>query len=338
MALAPCVVAFVLAATAFYCSAPGVVGGDSPELTAAAFHLGSAHAPGYPLFVLLGHLFQFLPVGTPAFRMTLFSIVVQLLAFYLLVQTLEDLSDSSKSKGAALVVGTWVFAGPLVFHQMVSPEVFALHLLTVSLLLMVLLKPNLPHLYLGAFGAGLGLAHHHLALLLLPALAWSFRGYLKRPKTMGMAAALFVLGFSPYLLLPIRAVQSPLVNWGNPSTFSQFLYHLTRTQYGGDLNAGSVLNGGLDLWLYLKSAFLENFGLGMLLILAGFLKKRGDLRSGYYVGLLFLLGVLPFLLRTPNDSQSNYLARAFLPPALLWLSPLMLKGTEWIFALARKGA
>lgn len=37
---------------------PGVGGGDSGELTAAALELGIAHPPGYPLYVWLGHLFM----------------------------------------------------------------------------------------------------------------------------------------------------------------------------------------------------------------------------------------------------------------------------------------
>src|ERR1039457_3379578 len=76
-------------------AAPGIVGGDSPELTAAAFHLGSAHAPGYPLFILLGHLFQLLPVGSIAFRMTFFSILTQAAAFLVLNSTLNDLPSPS---------------------------------------------------------------------------------------------------------------------------------------------------------------------------------------------------------------------------------------------------
>lgn len=55
-------------------------GGDSGELVAEACHLGVAHPPGYPLFVLLGHLAIKLPLPeawlnsqTPAYRVNLMN-------------------------------------------------------------------------------------------------------------------------------------------------------------------------------------------------------------------------------------------------------------------------
>ena len=49
--------------------------GDSGELIAAAYTLGIAHPPGYPLYTMLAHLFTYLPFGTLAFRVNLFSAV-----------------------------------------------------------------------------------------------------------------------------------------------------------------------------------------------------------------------------------------------------------------------
>src|SRR5207302_1168367 len=55
--------------------APSLPAGDSGELITAAWVLGVAHPPGYPLFTMLGHLFTFLPVGS-AFRVNLMSAVL----------------------------------------------------------------------------------------------------------------------------------------------------------------------------------------------------------------------------------------------------------------------
>src|SRR5690349_13982207 len=52
---------------------PTVSGGDSGELIAAV-HTGSvAHPPGYPLYTLLAKLFTFIPYGSIAWRINLFS-------------------------------------------------------------------------------------------------------------------------------------------------------------------------------------------------------------------------------------------------------------------------
>src|SRR5438045_9573142 len=59
----------------FLTAARDIVVGDSPELIMAAVTLGVAHAPGYPLFTMLGHLFSLLPVGSIPFRVNLLSVV-----------------------------------------------------------------------------------------------------------------------------------------------------------------------------------------------------------------------------------------------------------------------
>jgi len=46
---------------------------DSEELIAAAYTLGVPHPPGYPLFPLIGKLFALIPIGTIAFRFSIFS-------------------------------------------------------------------------------------------------------------------------------------------------------------------------------------------------------------------------------------------------------------------------
>ena len=76
--LAPVVGTVVaLAAAALYAStaARDIVVGDTSELITAAITLGVVHAPGYPLFTVLGHLFSAVPVGPLPFRVNLMSAV-----------------------------------------------------------------------------------------------------------------------------------------------------------------------------------------------------------------------------------------------------------------------
>src|SRR5262245_1460464 len=57
------VIAFTLYALT---AQPSVPPGDSGELISAASVLGVAHPPGYPLYMLVGHLARLLPGGSPA--------------------------------------------------------------------------------------------------------------------------------------------------------------------------------------------------------------------------------------------------------------------------------
>src|SRR5438552_7821698 len=59
----------------FLTAARDIVVGDSPELITAAAILGVPHAPGYPLFTMLGHVFTWLPFGTIPFRVNLLSVI-----------------------------------------------------------------------------------------------------------------------------------------------------------------------------------------------------------------------------------------------------------------------
>jgi len=52
---------------------PVVYVGDSGNFSAGAFILGIGHPPGYPLYMLLGHIFTFLPLDNIAYRVNLMS-------------------------------------------------------------------------------------------------------------------------------------------------------------------------------------------------------------------------------------------------------------------------
>src|SRR3989338_3480724 len=52
---------------------PTVYVGDSGQLIAAAYTLGIPHPPGYPIYCLVGKLFNYIPVGSIAYRMNLMS-------------------------------------------------------------------------------------------------------------------------------------------------------------------------------------------------------------------------------------------------------------------------
>ncbi len=56
-----------------FTAAPGVTMEDSGDFIMGVLTLGIVHPPGYPLYTILGHLFSYLPLGDPAFRVNLFS-------------------------------------------------------------------------------------------------------------------------------------------------------------------------------------------------------------------------------------------------------------------------
>lgn len=316
-------------------SAPGFTAGDSPELSAACVTFGSAHAPGYPLFVVLGRAAQSIPAGTPAFRITWIFILAQTLAF-LMLSTLLNLYLKSRFPNAktgqfSILTAFFSMISPLTASQSTSPEVYSLALLAVVFLLSCMIRPDLKSFRLASFGFGLALAHHHLVFLLLPAMAWSFRDFLKRPKWLFFSASLMVFGLSLYSVLPIRSAFSPFSNWGQPGDFRQLWFHVSRAQYGGNLRPGSILDGLADLGVYLKDLALETWVLGLVFIVIGLWRSRREFLTGPTLAFIGMLFGTPLLIRVPAAVENARIMESFFPPMLALATPFLALGVLDLF-------
>ena len=58
-------------------------------------------------------------------------------------------------------------------------------------------------------------------------------------------------------MLPLRAFQNPLLNWGNPSTWHRFIFDFLRSQYLGSDATDGLLTHLQQAWFYLKTVFME---------------------------------------------------------------------------------
>jgi hypothetical protein len=151
-------------------------GADGGDLMTAAATGGVAHPSGYPTFLLLARLFQFLPVGTIAYRTNLMSAVFTTLTG-LLVYDIVVSSPNSPVKDnrlAGLIAGYAYGLSPLAWSQAVITEVYPLHIFFVILILWLLVgrfaySPN-RLLHDAAIGLSMGLAmgNHLTSAALLP--------------------------------------------------------------------------------------------------------------------------------------------------------------------------
>ncbi|MDP1676875.1 MAG: DUF2723 domain-containing protein [Bacteroidota bacterium] len=226
--------------------APAVGFIDSGELSAVAMTLGIAHPTGYPLFTLLCRVFSMLPIGGEEIvRLNLFSALLTSIAasvfFFFL---LELFKYFKKEKNNSILFASSFSVLILAFSksfwtQAVSIEVYSLHLLLISLILFLFVKAinkNDKKIWVFfAFLVGLSFTNHLTTILLAPALMyWFFAefGITKNAfKKMLFLIPSFLAGISVYLYLPIRASQSPLLNWGNPQSIEKFWWHFTGKQF-----------------------------------------------------------------------------------------------------------
>lgn len=210
---------------------------DCAEFIFGPVTLSVIHPPGYPIYCILGKIFSYLPIGEIAWRLNFFSGFCTALAslfLYLIIYTITK-------KEICGLLGAWLFAfADVPWSQAVSAEVYGLNVffttLTIYLLIIWRKTKNIKWLYLFSFLYGLSLTNHHLMALLGPAyilyIFWEEPSLIKNIKWYIIMLSLFVLGLTPYLYLPIRAGANPFLNWGDPSNFQRFFFHISRKIYG----------------------------------------------------------------------------------------------------------
>ena len=221
---------------------------DVPMLQMQVCVLGMTHPTGYPSYILLSHLFTYLPFGDCAYRVNLASATYAALAVlsvfaagYLLGRRV------AAAAAAALAFGV----GVTLWSQAVIAEVYTLNALFVALTLLALLlwreRRKDRYLLLSAFLAGLSLTNHLTSGLLLPAsllfVALVDRRKLANVKLMLGSAGLFLVGLLPYLYLPVRSAMDPPFEANNPSNIERFFYVVS----GGSLRGGFFAFGPAEL-------------------------------------------------------------------------------------------
>ena len=319
--------------------APDVLYYERPDLLDAvmfqtqAYILGITHPTGYPTYLLLAHLFTYLPFGDPAYQVNLASVVFGAVAVF--VVYLVGLRLSGRLSAAA--VGALAFGiGNTFWSQAVLAEVYTLNAVFVSLVLLVLFMWRDTRedrlLLLAAFMMGLSLSHHATSGLLLPAAALFIfkvdRSRLSQGRLILKGAGLFLIGLVPYLYLPIRGSMLPQIREADPTSVLGFFRFVTGSEFLGSLGRGEVS----DRISSLPGYFLDEFHIGLLLVAAvGALVMRRRDRAG-----LLLLGFL-FVGWTVHAFVYNIFDYFlyFIPPYLI-LALLIAVGAGDILARAER--
>ncbi|XP_042697266.2 protein O-mannosyl-transferase TMEM260 isoform X6 [Chrysemys picta bellii] len=223
---------------------PSVPGGDSGELITAAYELGVAHPPGYPLFTLLAKLvIGLFPFGSIAYRVNLLCGLLGAAAASLLYYTVFRLSGSYA--GGVLAAGVFSFSR-LTWQWSISAEVFSLNNLFVGLLMVLTVhfeeaataKERSKISKVGAFCCGLSLCNQHTIVLYVFCIVLWVLFQLFKGKELSFGHLLklglcFLAGLLPYLYLPASSyLNQARWTWGDQTTFQGFLTHFLREEYG----------------------------------------------------------------------------------------------------------
>ena len=260
---------------------PTIYVGDSGDLVTAVHVLGIPHPTGYPLYVLLGKLWSVLiPVGTVAWRMSLFSAVCAAAACGALYRLCRSLALHPVAAAFSALVLAF---SPSFWSEANVQRVYGLGALFVVLATTAAwrwqVRRDGTSLAWASFLCGFGAANHAFmavyALALGGLVLTAEPAILRSPRRVVAAGGAVCAGLLPYLYLPLRARAHPPLAWGDPQTLGGFFRVVSRREFWGR----AWLEGPADLPViaanYLGSFRAELTWAGVALALVGTAAGRG---------------------------------------------------------------
>ena len=196
---------------------------DCGEFITTGWILGVGHPPGAPVYQLLSHLFMLLSFGNPMLVAPLsnaFSALCGGATVGLLYLTLREFEV--RPFGAAVGALCYLFCDTVWFSA-VESEVYAPAMLFCALDVWLALRwrrtSNARLLVVLGLMLGLGIGVHLMTLLVVPALALIVIPKVAKTssfpslfRVLVVAFLFFLLGLSPYAIVPIRAASNPPIN------------------------------------------------------------------------------------------------------------------------------
>jgi hypothetical protein len=218
MALVLGAIALLTAVVYLATLAPDLYSLDSPELAAAAYRLGIAHPPGYPLYTLSGWLFSHaFPIGNVAYRLNVLS------ALFAVAATLCTCLLASRLTRRPLVAAAGALSLAFSYYFWADALAAEVYTLDAALFAGLLLAAFAWRAHPSTAGAamvgllfGLGLATRTTTLLYLPALAaFVLVSGERSPRAWAAAAGGVACGLLFYLYLPLRSAAGVSVGPGD---------------------------------------------------------------------------------------------------------------------------
>ncbi len=203
--------------------------------------------------------------------------------------------------------------------QSTAVEVYSLHVLLLCLIWLVVLRSYIRNSeeihenewFLVAIALALSFSNHLTTLLVLPGIAYIFFSLYKFEKSsyIRLAKMIFVfllLLIGIYAYLPIRALQEPSLNWGNPIDFERIYRHVSGHQYRVWLFS-SFDSASKQLSYFIKNLPSE-FNVNLLLIVIGlFYSFKVARRMFYFLLISFLFTVFYSINYDIHDIDSYFL-------------------------------
>jgi hypothetical protein len=302
---------------------PGLVAtGDSPKFQFLGRILGTAHDPGYPLYVVISHFFAYLPLGSVAHRMNLLSAVCGATA-------VAFITLAARRLGADRVVAAataWSFGlGPVFWSQCVTAEVYALAaaLLAAIVWTLTVWQQSGERRWLRAAVvlAAISAGHHLTIVTIVPALVLfvllTNLREARRPRFIAFAAVVTLLGLAQYVFILVRTRQGAAYLGSAARNLAELIDVVRGSQFGNRMfmfSASQLVHERLPL---ISGILTHELGLaGLCLALIGTLTLARRQRASLVLLLGGATGVIVFALNYGVPDIAVFLIPSLV---LLWL-------------------
>ena len=307
--------------------------GDAAKFSFVGKVLGTPHAPGYPMYVMVSHLFSYVPIGDLAFRMNVLSAVLAAVAVYLLYFAARALGTRpAVAVSAALALGLgrsfWSKAQYAKGYSLTAALVCA----GILLLLRWSQSGRRSHFYGAIAVFALAVGNHLIIVSLVPALVLHALLTNARlalsPRTLLVSAALLTVGFSQYSLILIRTWQNAPYLEARAATVSELIDVVTARRYAYEIGAyqlSDVVQTRLPIVAGLVLRELTWPGLALVAIGIVALARRRARDAVLLVA--GAAGVIALTANMSSDEDEGFLLSAFV---LLWLLAAMGMEAVWL--------
>lgn len=312
--------------------APTIYNLDSAELTTAVASNGIIRATGYPLYLLLGKAWSWLPFSSDmGYRMNFFSAFLGALTLLQGEYILRRLQVAPWLRLGALGL---LATAPYFWAMSLIAEVYTLHTALMAGILLGLLRwaeePTPLRLAVPILLMTLSLGNHMATVLLVPGAVWyvltSHPAQFKTWRVWGVGGTAVLLGLTIFLILPLRYASQPLFNYAgeydasgtfnpvNLHTISGLWWLITGQSFSGQMFGyqwtdvwPQIADYGRQLW----TAFLA-IGIGPGLVGLVTLTRRNWQLGGMLL-LMFLANAIFYINYRVIDKNTM-----FLPTYLIW--------------------
>ena len=337
--------------------APSVIQIDTGELAAVQCTLGIAHPTGYPLFTMLGYIFSLIPLPfSKIFQLNILAALYCSAAIGVFTYTAKlilnnlssfQFSKTSKVKAkkkkqsdktqvpntetafvlsehfkiiAVIFSGLFLALSKTFWFQSTSVEVYSLHLLLITIILLALIKAFIlsekeksisKYWIIFAIALALGFSNHMTTLLIIPAVTYLY--FVKNglnsksiKQILIMLLIFFPILILIYAYLPIRANQNPIINWGNPIDWERIIRHISGHQY--QVWLFSSTEAAAKQFNYFIGNLPMEFSISLIMILLGLISSFIYARKFFiFNSIIFLSTVLYSINYDINDIDSYFL-------------------------------